>query len=218
MKTAKIKSVCPVEGEVLVILTLEISENGKVSIERLTLPIDYYIENKITKGFIEEETLQGLYAESKLCHAVRRGEAILAYSANSKTALVNKLKRRGIDAADAKNAAEILDERGFINDRENALDEAERCLKKLWGARRILAQLSAKGYSDASLSEVRDFLADVNFAPALRTLIKKKYPNALSRDRHEREKGIAALIRYGYPISLIHAVISKMGSGDIEDF
>lgn len=218
MKTAFARSIRQIEGEALVVLTLEINENGKVSTERLTLPIDYCIENRIKKGPVDENTLEGLYSEAKLCHAVRRGEAILAYSANSKAALVKKLRRRGIDGENAKNAAEILDERGFINDRENALGEAERCLKKLWGARRILAQLSAKGYSDAALEEVRDFLSDVDFAPSLRTLINKKYPNALSADRHEREKAVAALIRYGYPISLIRAVVSKMGGEDIEEY
>ena len=128
------------------------------------------------------------------------------------------LQKNPMPSQDPKVRARNFEEVALGYTKEMAIDEAERCLKKLWGARRILAQLSAKGYSDAALAEVRDFLSDVDFAPSLRTLIEKKYPNALSADRHEREKAVAALIRYGYPISLIRAVVSKMGGEDIEEY
>ena len=218
MSTAIIKSICRVEGEVVCILTLDVTDNGKVSTERLTLPIDYIIEKRLKKGSVDENTLADIYDAAALCEAVRRGESILSFASNSKAQLESKLRRRGISATYARRAADILSERGFINDRENALDEAERCTKKLWGERRIISQLASKGYSGEALSEVRDFLSDIDFAPNLRLLIKKKYPDALSSDRRERERAVAGLIRYGYPMSLIRAVISKMGGEDIEDY
>ncbi len=217
MTAIKIKSIRPIGGEPLSVVALDIYKDGESRLLKLTVPIDFCSDNGIAAGSIDENTLETLSDAARLCEAVRRGEAILAFAANSRANLVSKLIRKGISAEYARRAADILCERGFINDRENAIIEAERCAKKLWGERRILQHLSEKGYRGEVLDQARASLEDIDFFSNCRLLIKKKYGGALSGDRREREKAVAALVRYGYSVSMIRAVITRMGGEEIED-
>ena len=148
---------------------------------------------------------------------MRRGESLLSYGSNSRELLVRKLKTRKIEDSYARRAADILAERGYINDRECALGEAERCVKKLWGERRILSHLMSRGYKGEAIDEARAYLEDVDFVPLCAELIKKKYPGATSADRKERDRAISALIRYGYSQGAIKAAIQKCRKNFFED-
>lgn len=217
MRSVKIKSIRPIENEPLSTVTLEIFENGEKKTERLTVFIDYCPENGIGVGTADENTIAGLVDAAKLCYAVRRGEALLSFSANSRAALESKLRARGIEADYARRAADMLAERGFVDDRENALLEAERCVRKLWGERRILSHLSGKGYRAEVLCEVSAYLEDVDFFTMCRTLIEKKYRGAISKDQKERERAYAALVRYGYSLGLVRSVASRLRASNKSD-
>ena len=210
MRLAKIKSVSPIENEPVSIVTLELLENGEKRTERLTVFISYCHENGIKPGAVDENTLDGLFDAAKLCHAVKKGESLISFSANSRAGLISKLRARGIEAEYASRAADILSARGFVDDRENALAEAERCVRKLWGERRILSHLFSKGYKEDTLNEVRAYLEDVDFFASCRALVEKKYRGAVSNDPKERERAVAALVRYGYSPGLIKAVLARL--------
>ncbi len=205
----KIKAIRPIENEPLSLVVLEYLENGEKKTEKLVVFCDFCPENGIGVGAIDENTVEELRDTAKLTYAVRRGEALLGYAANSERNLVSKLVRRGISPDHARRAARILTERGFIDDRENALAEAEKCVKKLWGPRRILQELAAKGYRGEVLDEARAYLEDVDFFASLSALIEKKYRGVLSDEEKERERAVAALVRYGYTVSQVRACIAK---------
>ncbi len=213
----KIKSVRLVENEPLVAISVELSDGEQRECKRLVVPIDFCRENGISRGISDENTYVKLCDAAKLCEAVRRGEAILAFSQNSKNTLRSKLICRGIEKDTAGKAVEVLAEKGFIDDRENALSEAERSVKKLWGAKRIMSNLAQKGYRGASLENVKAYLEDVDFISSCCTLINKKYSGALSAERSERDRAIAGLIRYGYSFSQVRAAINRLG-GECEVF
>lgn len=210
MITARIKSIRPIENEPLSLITLVLCDGEEQKTERLTVFADFCAENGIGIGAADENTVETLRDAAALCAAVRRGESILSFAASSKKALTAKLVRKGISPEYARRAADMLSERGFVDDRENALIEAERCVRKLWGPRRILQHLTQKGYSDAVLYEVREFLSDTDFSESAELLMEKRYPGALSKDRREKERAVAALMRYGYSISDVRAAVSRL--------
>ena len=213
----KIKSVRSVENEPLVAVSVELCHGERRECKRLVVPIDFCRENGISRGISDENTYIALCDAAKLCEAVRRGESILAFSQNSKSALKSKLIRRGIEKDTAEKAVEALAEKGFIDDRENALAEAERSVKKLWGAKRIMNHLAQKGYRGAALENARAYLEDVDFISGCCALINKKYPGALSDERSEKDRAVAGLIRYGYSFSQVRAAIGRLG-GECDDF
>lgn len=192
----KIRSVRPIENEPISEVVLEIpGEKPK----RLEVFSEFCRECGISVGECDEETAASLRDCAGLTEAYRKGERLLSFSPNSEKVLIAKLRQRGVTADHARRAAQILAQRGFIDDRENALAEAEKCVKKLWGPRRILSELSAKGYRGEALCEARAFLEDVDFSASLSALIDKKYRRILSSgEEKDMERTVAALVRYGY--------------------
>ena len=213
----KIKSIRHVENEPLVAVSVEIFDGERRECKRLVVPIDFCLENGISRGVSDENTYTALCDAAKLCEAVRRGEAILAFSQNSKSTLRSKLIRRGIEKDIAEKAVEMLSEKGFIDDRENAIAEAERSVKKLWGAKRVMSHLTQKGYRGAALENAKAYLEDVDFISNCCALINKKYPGALSDERSEKDRAVGGLIRYGYSFSQVRAAIRRLG-GECDDF
>ena len=80
-------------------------------------------------------------------HRARRAAAnLLAFGDNNTASLVRKLRMRGFTAEAAEAATAAMVGRGYINE-DAQLDRAVAVAanRKLWGARRILDALSAKG-------------------------------------------------------------------------
>ena len=220
MASVKIKSVLPIENEPLMAVTVELFENGSKECKKLVVPISFCRDNGIERGISDEDTYAALCDAAKLCAAVRRGESILAFAQNSKSALISKLIKRGFDPDIARRAADALCERGYIDDCECIDSEIYRCLRKNWGPKRIMNYLSQKGYCGAALEHAEEYLREVDFNFHCYALIGKKYSGALSDERAERDRAIAGLIRYGYSFSQVREAIREMSGkdcGDIED-
>lgn len=123
-------------------------------------------------------------------------ERILDYAGNSRTSLVRKLRQRGFSAESAENAADIAESSGLLNESRDAKSKAEYYLRhKRWGKRRIFAELIAKGYGRAAVSEAVNSLDEDAFAENLMYLIEKK---PAPSDRGELKKYIASFCRMGY--------------------
>ncbi len=202
-----IRSIARVENEPYLSLTVEISSDGRREKRVLVIPDKLYLELKLKKGEIDTEMFDRIEAESKVCAAYRRGTSILGYGANSERALARKLIQKGFDKESAQAAAAALKSEGCINEERDAEREAEACLRKCWGERRILAKLYEKGYSDEAVSAVRSMLDEVDFPELCAELIKKRY-RPFPADKKEREKAVASLMRYGYTLSQIRQALS----------
>lgn len=211
MVEIKIKSIRPLENEPLECVSLELRAGDRCEKKRMILPLGFCAERGITAGAVEPSVYDGLEAQSGLSAAVRRGQVILSYGANSRATLVRKLETRGVSREDAESAADELEERGFIDDEKSVTDEVERCLRKLWGPRRIAAHLRAKGYRDGAMSLAADMLEDADLVGNCRKLIEKRYPEARSADRTARERAFTALMRYGYSQGEIRRALNSKG-------
>ena len=191
-------------AEMLVQLLLENGEHQEQ--KSLVITTEQYCEFNLTRGPISEETYERIEEAAELCRALRSGESLLSYGANSVQALTRKLVGKGYNREVAATAAECLAGYGLIDEERDMKREVEKCLRKLWGSKRISAHLWGKGYAAETMQGLSELLGDVDFAENCAALIKKHY-GEVPTDADEHRRMIASLSRYGYSISEIREAI-----------
>ncbi len=191
-------------AEMLVQLLLENGEHQEQ--KSLVITTEQYCEFNLTRGPISEETYEKIEEAAELCRALRSGESLLSYGANSVQALTRKLIGKGYGREVAAHAAERLAGYGLIDEERDMKREVEKCLRKLWGAKRISAHLWSKGYAAETMQGFSDLLTDVDFAQSCAALIQKHY-GEIPTDADEHRRMIASLSRYGYSIGEIREAI-----------
>ncbi len=191
-------------AEMLVQLLLE---NGEYQEQKsLVITTEQYCEFNLTRGPITEEVYEQIEEAAELCRALRSGESLLSYGANSVQALTRKLVGKGYNREVAAAAAERLVGYGLIDEERDMKREVEKCLRKLWGSKRISAHLWSKGYASETMKGLSDLLEDIDFSQSCAALIKKHY-GEVPRDTDEHRRMIASLSRYGYSIGEIREAI-----------
>ena len=148
-------------------------------------------------GALTEEEYRGLCHEAELTHAMDIGLRLLGANGASQLQLVQKMQHRGVKSETARMAVRELADRGYLDECRGALHEAGKGLGKLWGDRRILADLRAKGYGEAALSEAAALLAGENGAERCAKLMVRRRM-VLPRSEGELSRFMASLMRYGY--------------------
>lgn len=194
-------------AEVLLQILLENGEHKEQ--KTLVLTTEQYCELKPTRGLISEETYEKIEEASKLCEAVRTGEYLLSFGANSVQSLTRKLVQRGYQRDVALAAAQRLEGEGLIDEERDLRHEVEKCLRKLWGAKRIRTHLWSRGYASESMQSLDELLTQVDFEASCVALIKKHYGD-LPEDREEQRRVVAFLSRYGYSISEIRSALKAL--------
>lgn len=180
--------------------------------EQKSLPIttEQYCELKLSVGEISEELYDRLEEASVLCSALRSGEHLLSYGANSAQMLTRKLMQRGFSKEVASLAVERLCTVGLINERQDLRREVEKCLRKLWGAKRISAHLWSRGFDQEVIRELPALLEEVDFPANCATYIRKHYGEVPDAP-NEKKKMVAALCRYGYTLQEIRLACALCG-------
>ena len=182
-------------------------ENGENKEERdFTVLIDQYSLLRIKKGEIDRFQFDEIERASNICSAYKKGLYLLGYGACSEKKLIYKLRTKGFDNDTCTEAVAMLSQCGYINEGNDALREAERCVAKLWGKKRIIAHLYSKGFGDEAVKQAHILFEDVDFTENCRKLILRDHKNKLDAartDEKERQKLFASLVRMGYSFSEI---------------
>lgn len=197
------------EDGALVTLSITMSSGKKRDRRALVLTEKDFTALGIKRGEIGRETFELAEKRAKLCEALRRGENILGYGANSKKRLEMKLRRKGFDAETAVEAVGILSERGYINEYADALRDARRSASGFHGPRLIASQLLEKGYSKETVTSVLGSLGDLDFTRLCADFIKKKY-DPFPPGKQERDKAFATLMRRGYTSSTVREALTLL--------
>ena len=191
-------------AEVLVQVLLENGEHREQ--KSLPLTMEQYCEIKPQRGVISEEAYERIEAASQLCLALRSGENLLSYGANSVGLLTRKLMQRGYSREIATAATKRLESAGLIDEAGDVRREVEKCLRKLWGEKRISAHLWNRGFASEALADLPEILSQIDFEENCAALIRKKY-GGVPTDRDELRRMTASLARYGYSIAQIRAAM-----------
>ena len=167
-----------------------------------------FTEMHLSKGEISYELFDALERAEKRCEAYLRALNIVSFGANTAKGLMIKLRRRGIDEEAATEAVTMLRERGFLNEEDDLNREIERCIRKKWGSRRIMAHLHTKGYAEEVIIGAEDIFCEIDFGELCFELLSDKY-DEIPDDPKERQKLIASLSRYGYSMKEIKYAFCK---------
>ena len=173
---------------------------------RYTLQTELVGALGLHRGVISREKLDEVEQAAMVSAAYTRALTILAYGANSAQALILKLRQRGFDGETAAQAVELVCERGYLCEESDAKREAERCLAKGWGRRRIEAYLRQRGYTKEAAKLAMEELEDTDEEERCAEVARRK-SHASPADEKEKQKLIAYLIRQGYDMTTIrHAL------------
>lgn len=199
------------KGRAGVSLTFESVEYGDVRKVILT--------EKLWDGlpFGKGDTLTGAEVDevenmAQTIRAFETAKSMLSYSGQSRGGLVRKLCLKGYRKDIAEAAADMAEEKGFLNEGREASHKANYCLvHKKWGRRRIASELLAKGYSKSAVSAAVDALDEDAFYENLLSLVEEK---PIPADKNGRQKYIAALCRLGYTTGEVISAVRDVQSRD----
>ena len=204
---ARICGVRAADGGAHLLIEVEIWEKGERKREVLTL-LTARLEQIPQMGSLSLEALEALRREAEVCAAIGAGLRCLGAVGSSGKRLVEKLRTRGFDFEIATAATEVLTEKGYLREEEGAVREAERGLAKLWGDRRILADLTAKGYNGGALQYAKARLQAEDSVERCVLLLRKRRVKTPANEVEAR-KLFAALVRYGYTPAEIKKALQK---------
>ena len=126
---------------------------------------------------------------------LEKAVSLLNYRAHSRKELADKLKQKtGCEDADLNEVLDRLEELGFLNDRAYAASVVRSCVRKGYGAKRALSELSRRGVPKELREEALEEMPQM--AGTLERLICAKLRNP--DDRDEVRKVSAAMSRRGY--------------------
>ena len=148
----------------------------------------------LSGDLIPEELLEAVSEEDEAIRADKKASAILAFADNSTARLKMKLRRAGFSAKATEKAVESLTRAGLLDDRRQVKLRIENLWRyKLLGPARIIAKLSAEGYSVTLIkSSIKDLEAsvEIDFKKSKHALLEKHAPDSYE----ERQK---LLYKYG---------------------
>lgn len=143
---------------------------------------------------LSEEEVERLRHGGRRYEALSRALRILAAGDNSASLLFTKLRRHGIDRADAAFAVKYALSHGYLHE-ESQIERLilKKAEEKLWGRARILEDLRAKGYRSEDIHAVLDRLESsgaLDFEDICTRLFEKKHPkNNLERAKIAMQHG-----------------------------
>ena len=158
------------------------------------------------------EDLEALQASAKTSSAKAAAANMVGSRALSKKELTNRLLRQGTEEAEARAAADWLEDLGAVNDGEYAAALVRHYGSRGYGPARVREELRRRGVGrelwDTALEELPDP------AEVLDGLIRKKQRAALS-DRRELKRLSDSLLRRGFSWGDVKAALRRYA--DIEE-
>ncbi len=191
-------------------VSLELSNGTNTEKQRHTILTDKYIELGLKKGEIDTEKYQRIVRCASVCTAYKKALSLLSYGSCSKKNLYFKLKSRGFDEDISREVIEMLQNASFVREDETCEREAERCVKKLWGKKRIISHLYSKGFDNEAVKQALLFLEQIDFEENCKVLLLKDYKRRLAEAKEDTaamSKLVAALVRMGYTVSEIKSAL-----------
>ena len=153
---------------------------------------------------VTPETFGMMLADSQRCEAVTRALGYLKAAPLSYKGLHMKLKTAGCsdDAADA--ALALVRRKRLIDEETQAADIAEAQVRlKKRGRGRVVMYLQSKGYSAEIARRGADSVDEELYRAALKDAIFKKCRGVVPRDKAQRDKLIASIVRQGFSVGEI---------------
>ena len=212
---AVITKISPANGGEEVALSLEITDENGLRRENYRIAAQYFGETALP-SFSEErlaadkELLALIRYLSLRTEAIRTGLRLLEFSFNTKKNLKSKLVSRGFPAETAEEAVSFFAENGYIDEAGQAeMLVSELAEKKKYGKTRIKTELFKKGFTPDVIREALEN-TEADFVQACTERISMMGGKEIFAEPRQKQKAIAALLRYGYSYDDIREALRKI--------
>lgn len=207
-QSIRICSLRAADGGARLVMNIEITAETGVE-KKVLSPLVARLDALPGVGPISEGELALYLAETTFADALARAYRYLGAADQSPVAMRKKLQAAGVPTGVAGEVLAYLTETGLLDEERGALREAEKCAAKLWGNRRVLAAIRAKGYGGAALAAVAAYLGEQDATARCVRLIEKRRM-ALPAEEAQAARFAATLMRYGYTGSEIKAAVRRL--------
>ncbi|MBQ7011311.1 MAG: regulatory protein RecX [Clostridia bacterium] len=184
-----------------VVVTVVMTSESGFDVRELHLPFDEWDKGRYTPPCpISKEELEDLFVKEECYLAYEAGVRILAYGDNSSADLRRKLRLKKYSAYAAEKAVELLKAKGYIDDFTLLNDKViYYANEKLHGRRRIIAELTAKGFTRREVERALERCEGaIDFSRNRARLIEQRFGRSKERSAEEIVKIKAFLYRNGY--------------------
>lgn len=127
---------------------------------------------------IGEDALREIEREDEQDRAIRHALYLLSFSDNSEAQLARKLRTKGYSSSAVTHATREMVRLGYVREREQLMTLVRSLANgRLYGPRRILAALSAKGYRSADIRDAMERLCregEIDFTKNFKALEQKR--------------------------------------------
>ena len=197
------------EGEIAV--TFEMRNGEHSQRETFLVSTRLVADLRLRTGECDTACYDAVSRGSEVGAAVKKGLYLLGYGSCSERILVRKLVSKGFSQQIAHEAVSEIERRGYLNEDADALREAQRCVAKRWGQRRIAAALMSKGFAQESIQRALYTLEDqgVDYVELCAERIQSK-GDRIPREPDDRRKMIASLQRNGFSMSEIQEAFRRI--------
>ena len=198
-------------GESGIAVTLEINSAEHSQRETFLLDGRAVADLGLKVGECSREVFEEIEHASRVCTAKNKALFLLGYGASSPKNLARKLVMNGISKDIATDAVKELLADGFLDPREDARREAEKCVSKLLGRKRITATLFEKGYTERYIKyALASIEADgVDYIELCAERIRRS-STAIPDTPNEKRKLVSKLERYGFTLTEIKEAFNKI--------
>ncbi len=164
--------------------------------------------------YVEEDAESELEALAEKLKAIKYASYILGIGDKSEKQLRMKLKTKGYSNRAIDSSFEVLRRNGYLCDEKTCKRKCELLANgKLFGRRRIISELMAKGYA-YSLCERTVDEAQIDFEENLELLYEKISRGENLLDWEQKKKISDKLLRYGYSYDEVNYLFDKLVSED----
>ena len=154
-----------------------------------------------------------------LAAAQQKAYRLLSLRPHSEKELEKKLREKDFPAAVIKEALEKLHDLQYLNDASFAAQRARnQAVNKLWGNRKIIANLQEKGVAAQLINDaIAAAREEISEEEAIAILVQKKAAKkkTAALDVKEKQRIFQSLIGRGFPPGLI---LNKLGKAAEEEF
>ena len=184
--------------------------------EKLYLSYEVYLKSGLRKNEeISDSRFSALIEENQSFHIKQKAFRLLGRRQHSAFELKLKLKQKGYNEQLISRVINQLRNSNYLNDYEFAKTFAEENIKnKLWGQRKVEAELIKKGVDREIISQiVNEKFSDSDQIDNALELARKKYKSLLDRNTNTekiKSKLITFLLSRGYNYDTVKRVVDTI--------
>lgn len=158
---------------------------------------------------LTEDDVTDMSRLSLITQGLAHMRKILSYAPISRAALIGRMvEKYGYGEDIAAVAADYAEEHGLIDEHRQAEHLADICLhRKCFGKKRIVEELTRRGYSEALTQSVTDAVSDEEYRRVLLWLLHQEY-KTLPEDAEGTKRMVFSLLRLGYTPDEIKAAVA----------